>query len=274
MADFFAFWGWRVKKMRFIFFTGVFLLIASGLSAAPETNAQPVLSGTIITNLGQFWTIPPEQKNQLHRIQMELLIYYCHPAWNVYWGRSGDMDTFLPLRGLRVPLKAGDKVFIDGLALPVNQEILWDRTSIKILSESNALESVSAKGRLFDTASLDKRFVEEEALVDSQELVTSNVLLLNLLAENFNFSAFVMLEGSNQPQPQLTSKFVRIKGVYAETFDAFGKIADIKLWSPGLRYVETVNALGNDPRFSVPITGTCHGRGSQPATRTGRYDLG
>ena len=264
MADFFAFLGRYVKKMKFIFFTVVLLLITPGLSAAPETNAPPVLSRTIITNLDQFWSLPPEQKNQLHRIQMELLIYYCQPAWSVFWGNSDGLDAFLPLRGLPISLKAGEKIFIDGQVLPVNQEFLWDRTAVKILSESNEIKSVSAKGKLLDASSLDKHFVEVEALVDSQELVTSNVLLLNLLAENFNFTAFVMLDVSNQPQPQLTGQFIRIKGVYTETFDAFGKIADIKLWSPGLRYIETVNALGNDPRFSVPITSSEKFAGADP----------
>jgi PAS domain S-box-containing protein len=240
--------------MRLAFFAVALLLMAPGLRAAPETNGPPAIGETVITNLAQFWALPQAEKNLLHRIQVELLIYYCDPNWNVFWGRSDDLNTFLPFRGLPVPLKFGEKIFIDGLILPVNQEFLWDKTSIKTLSESNEIESASTRGKLLDTASLDKRFVEMEALVDSQRLLSSNVLRLELLAENFNLNAFVKIDQTGGAPPDLTGKFVRIKGVYAENFDALGRIANITLWTPGLNQVETVGSLEVDSRFSIPVT--------------------
>jgi PAS domain S-box-containing protein len=243
-----------LRTIRFAFFAVALLLIAPPLPAAQETNGLPVISETVITNLAQLWVLPQERKSLLHRIQVELLIYYCDPKWNVFWGVSDDLSTFLPFRGLPVPLKSGEKIFIDGLILPVNQEFLWDKTSIKILSESNEIQSVSARGKLFDIASLSKRFVELEALVDSQRLVSSNVLRLDLFAENFNLNAFVYLDHPGGAQPDLIGKFVRIRGVYAETSDAFGKIANITLWTPGLNFVETIGSLEGDSQFSIPVT--------------------
>jgi len=230
------------------------VLFTPGLQAAPETNGAPAISETVITNLTQFWALPPAGKSLLHRIRVELLVYYCDTNWNVFWGRSGDLSTFLPFRGLPVPLKPGDKIFVDGLILPVNQEFLWDKTSVKILSESNLIESVPTRGKLFDTASLNRRFVEVEALVDSQRLLSSNVLRLDLLAENFNLNAFVRIDPTGGTRPDLPGKFVRIRGVYAENFDALGKIANITLWTPGLNQVETVGSLEKDSRFSMHIT--------------------
>ena len=265
MADFLAFAGRRAKKMMCAFFAVAFLSFPTCLCAAPETNAPSAISGTIVTNLAQFWELPQEEKNQLHRIRVELLIYYSDPHWNVFWGRSGELDTFLPLRGLPRPLQAGEKVFIDGLILPVNQEFLWDKTSVRILSESVELPVVSARGKLLDAAKLDKRFVETEALVDSQATTTTNVLRLNLLAENFNFTAYLLLNSGGQPPPELTGKFIRIKGVYSEALDALGKIANLTLWTPGLSYIQSVGSLAGDPRFSVPLTSSENFAAADPA---------
>ena len=231
----------------------LFWLLTAHALAAQETNGQSLLGETLTTNMAALWALPPEEKNQPHHVRMELMIYFCNPSWSVFWGESDGLDTFLPLRGIPVPLKCGEKILIDGLMLPVNQEFLWDKTTVKILSESNEIKSISATGRLFDTATLDKRFVELDALVDSQRPVSTNILRLELLAQNFNFGAYVQIDHPEAPPPDLTGKFVRIQGVYSESFDALGKMANITLWTPGLNFVEPSGSLGNDPRFSIPI---------------------
>jgi PAS domain S-box-containing protein len=239
----------------------VFLLIARSHAVAQETNGRPLASETVITNMGNLWTLPPEEKNQPHRVQMELLIYYCDTNWNVFWGSSDGLDTFLPLRGIPVTLKAGDKIFIDGEVLPVNQEFLWDKTVVTMLSETNEIKPASTQEKLFDVANLDKHFVEIKALVDSQSWAPNgqawtslHVLKLRLLADNYNFGAFVNVANPGQARPDLAGKFVRIRGVYSGTLDAFGKIADLTVWAPDLSYVETTGSLKDDPRFSKPVT--------------------
>ena len=243
-----------LRTLSFAFVAMAWLWVEPLLPAAQETNGSAAVSDTVITNLAQFWSLPQERKNQLHRVRMELLIYYCDTKWNVFWGGSDDLSAFLPFRGLPVPFEPGDKVFIDGLILPVNQEFFWDKTSIKILSKSNAIPFVAVQGNLQDFARLNKQFVEVQALVESQRLAVSNVLRLELLAENFNLNAFVYLAHPDEARPDLTGKFVRIRGIYSETSDAFGKIANITLWTPGLNFVEPTGSLQSDSRFSIRVT--------------------
>ena len=240
--------------MNFIFFLGVFLLLAPQPLPAQESNSAPAISATLITNLAQFWGLSAEEKKLPHPARLELLVYYCDPHWNVYWGRSDGLDTFLPLRGLPQPLQGGEKVAIDGVINPMGEEFFWDRTSIKILSRSNAMPPISVQGSFLERTNLDSHFVQLNALVDSQASISSNVLKLGLFAQNFYFGAFVHLANATEPPPDLQGKFVRIEGVYAKSLDAFGRVANVTLWTPGLNYVKVVGSLETDPQFSIPVT--------------------
>jgi PAS domain S-box-containing protein len=242
---------WRKKSSAF--FAVVILLSAFQLLAASDTNPPAVASDTVITNLAQFWSLAPDEKNRVHPARMDLLIYYCDPEWNVFWGRSDEYDTFLPLNGIPTPLPTGAKVRIDGWVLPVNQEFLWDKTSVKILSLSNAIPTLWVDESSLESSNLNSRFVEIKALVDSQIQTTPNVLRLRLLDGEFALASFLKLDHSQVAQTDLTGKYVRIKGVYLTTFDTFGKVANVTLWTPGLDCIETIGSLETDSRFSIPL---------------------
>ena len=100
------------------------LLFTARPLIAQAQNGQPLPAGTVITNMAELWTLPTEEKNRIHQVHMEILIYYCNPEWSVFWGRSGELNTFLPLRGIPQTLHTGDKVRLDGLILPVDQKFM------------------------------------------------------------------------------------------------------------------------------------------------------
>jgi PAS domain S-box-containing protein len=258
MADYLALLMRCWRKNRCTFFVAAVVSIASQLLAAPITNVPPAAVDTVITNLAQMWALSAEEKSRSHPARMELLVYYCDPEWNVFWGLSDGLNSFLPLNGIPVPLQPGAKVWIDGWVLPVNQEFLWDKTSIKIISQSNPLPSVFVEEPFLENSNLNTRFVEIKALVDSQVSTTPHVLRLRLLDGDFNLAAFLKIDGPEAAQTDLTGKYVRIKGIYSASFDNFGKIVSVTLWTPGLKYVETIGSLETDPRFSAPVVSSDH----------------
>jgi len=249
-----VFSGPEVKRKRLVSFVGILFLLAAQFAAAQEPGQTPAASASVITNLSQFWALPATENKLLHRVRLKLLVYYCDPRWNVYWGQSDGLDAFLPLRGIPKSLEAGEEVVIDGSVIPANEDFFWNKTSIKILSESNDIPFISVKDKLLEHTNLDAHFVEVEALVDSQALTSPTVLKLGLFAQNFYFGAFVHLADTNEPPPNLLGRFVQIKGVYAKSLDAFGRVANVTLWTPGLKYVQTVGSLATDPRFLIPVT--------------------
>lgn len=248
-----------------------FLSFTSNFGAAQETNSSPLASGTVITNMAQFWAVvsDPVAKSQLHHAQIKFLVYYCDTNWNVAWGKSDEVEGFLPLRHMNRGLKFGDEALIDGWVLPMSQEFLWDRTSVTVLSESNQIDAVSARQRLLEADAMKSRFVEVEALVESVRTITPVTAKLSLLADNVNLDGFVHVDEPVTAWPDWVGKIVRLRGVYSPTIDPFGKISNIILWTPGLNNVEIIGALADDPRFSIPVVASENfpARGSGTAIR-------
>ena len=242
----------------------VLLFIVATLRAAAQASAPEVASETTITNMAQFWRLSPERQRRQCHARMEILVYYSDSDWNVFWGRSDGLDTFLPLRGLPQPLRPGDRILIDGPVLPASQEFAWDKTTLRILSQSNQLAAVSARGKLLDIEELKSEFVEIDALVDSCQQLVPTILRLNLVADNTYLTAWVHLDDPTQPVPDLQGKLVRIRGIYSPTLDPLGKLALLVLWTPGLSQVETIGSLADDPRFSLPVSSSKDLTGADP----------
>src|SRR5579859_1392754 len=138
-------------------------LAAFGVAAAQETNTPAGTSELLITNLVQYWSLPQEERTRPQHARMEFLIYFCDTNWNMFWGNSDGLESYLPLHDLSKPLQFGDRVVVDGMTVPMDMSFLWDKTTINILSESNHIESISARGKLLDATGLKHRYVELEA---------------------------------------------------------------------------------------------------------------
>ena len=229
------------------------LLFTARPLIAQAQNGQPLPAGTVITNMAELWTLPTEEKNRIHQVHMEILIYYCNPEWSVFWGRSGELNTFLPLRGIPQTLHTGDKVRLDGLILPVDQKFIWDKTSINIISQTNALPCVFVEGKSLQDTNLAAHFIETTALVDSQMTTDPGIQRLRLLQGDLSMTAFLTLNDPEQVQTNLSGKYVRIKAVYMPASDSAEKNANITLWTPGLDCIEICGSLDTDPRFTGPI---------------------
>jgi signal transduction histidine kinase len=231
----------------------LFLLVSSLAQAALSADNSAAPDKFVITNMAQFWGLSPEVKGRQQHVRMEILMYYCDTNWNVFWGESDGLATYLPLQGIPKSVRAGDKILLDGTALPVNQEFFWDRTTVQILSQSNHIQAVSAMGRLKNTKEFHSRYVEFEALVDSVK-VDSWAAKLDLVAENNQIVANVRQDKPGQTPPDLAGKKIRIRGVYVPTIDPFGKVVELAIWSPGWNEVQIIGSLADDPRFSLPIS--------------------
>ena len=229
-------------------------LSAAGVSAGSSPAGWSEPEGLVVTNMQQFWSLEPAAKGHLQPARLELLVYYCDTNWGVYWGQSGDLITFLPLRGSPQQLKAGQKILVKGPVLPVSQEFLWDKTSLEILSESNHLAALPVTNNLMNADELRSRFVEMEALVDTLQPFSAPVQALNLIAGTNSVGAYVYQDKPGDTPPGLAGRMIRIRGIYEPALDAHGRVASIVLWCPGWDRVDMLGTLADDPQFALRLS--------------------
>src|ERR1035438_10052084 len=78
-----------------------------------------------LTNLGEIWTVPHEHRDEEYRIQTEVVIYYFDAEWGNASGECLGIPRWLPIFDSPIPLKAGQRIAIDGVIVPLRERFVW-----------------------------------------------------------------------------------------------------------------------------------------------------
>ena len=207
----------------------------------------------VLTNIFQIWQLPRAQRSQLHRIRTEVVVYYCDPAWNAAWGECNGEPTYLPFADAPVKFSAGQRVLIDGMVMPAQERLIWDRTRIEILETNVVLQSQSVASLSENPQALKSKLISVEGLVE-QQLVDATHITFSFLAGGISARVFVHKEATGTaPARFKEGDFVRINCVYAPQFNRNGTISQLSLWVAKPEDIVVVGSLDTDPRFSTPV---------------------
>ena len=72
----------------------------------------------VITNPGEVWALPPEAKNEPHRLRLEGRISYVDMDWGLFWLDIDGVGTYLQMSSTPPQLKTGQYVIIEGTIIP------------------------------------------------------------------------------------------------------------------------------------------------------------
>jgi C4-dicarboxylate-specific signal transduction histidine kinase len=159
---------------------------------------------------------------------------------------------YLPIGDSNKPLKPGQHVEIDGVALPQQRRLDWNRTQVRLLEEGLKLKAPAIHGLGENPQSLDARLVSVEGLIDRQS-ETGNHVILRVVVGGTAATAYV-LKWPNEPGCQFkVGDFVRMKCVCSPQPDKAGQVANFILWIARPGDVEILGALTTDSRFSAPL---------------------
>jgi two-component system cell cycle sensor histidine kinase/response regulator CckA len=186
-------------------------------------------------------------------MQTEMVIYYFDPEWDSAWGECQGVPMWLPIFDSSSPLKAGQRVAIDGVIVPGKGRFVWEKTKVRILEENVSLPAVTADNHKERSQELKSRLVYLEGLIDRQKEDPRHVNI-NFLTEGIRATVFVLKEREGMSPHFKAGDFIRVKGVYAPQMDRDGKLSGLELWVPRLADVEAVGSLETDPRFNLPVT--------------------
>jgi len=231
----------------------VCLLFAMAPAVWGQTAGQPPMSTRVLTNLNEIWNVPHELASEEYRIRTEVVIYYFDAEWGNASGECMGVPQWLPIDKSPTPLKAGQRVAIDGVIIPGRQQFIWDKTRIRILEENVQIkaEPVSDPGK--NPKESIGRLVLEEGLIDQQRDDPTHCII-NLLSGNTPAWAIVLKGTNGSPIQFKEGDFVRLKGVYSPRFDRDENMSSLTFWVGSPADIEVIGSLKTDARFAVPAT--------------------
>jgi two-component system, cell cycle sensor histidine kinase and response regulator CckA len=228
------------------------VLALSGLGGGWLGAQETVLAAGSVTTVGEFWNVPPADRQKEHPLRMDLIVYYYDPSWRLLYGETGGTASYLPVRGPALPIKSGQKVRLEGTVVPADG-IDGERIKTTLLAERQLPEPLPIAGRMEDLASLNGRWVVVEGHVLSQVEPDPTHIEAQLWSEGRLISLFVQVD-SSEPVPQLTGARVRLHGVYDVGVDSRGGVQHIQVWTAETQRLEVTGWLADDPRFKLPRT--------------------
>ena len=224
------------------------LPVATGEPAIPSPAISPVL-----TNVFEMWTLPAKARRQPHPIRTEVIVYYIDRDWNNAWGECLGRATWLPLGDSPVPFKPGQRLAIEGLILPVQERLLWDQTTIRVLEENAGVRAEPLTNWQADPVSYKSHLVQTDALVDRLSPSRGH-LTLHLVHPSGSATAYVLTTSQGGPLHFREGDFVEIKGVYSPQFNLDGQMKNLELWIAQTNDIQVVGNLRSDARFNLPRT--------------------
>jgi signal transduction histidine kinase/uncharacterized protein YdeI (BOF family)/ActR/RegA family two-component response regulator len=236
----------------------MWLLLCAGINDLQAESAPTVAevaqaeNSPILTSFEQIWHLSEPEQRQWHRVRLEYLVYFYDPLWTASWGRCGEADSYLSLGAKALPIKAGQRILVEGLMQPVRGMRVED-PQVSVLAESVPLEPVSTDGQVAQTALFNKRFVAMAGYVDGQKARDANHLELSLIVEGRQVLGQLVLTAAARV-PQLKGKFVRMKGVYFARSEPATSEPKIEVWVQRSEDIEETGTLERDSRFELPIT--------------------
>jgi signal transduction histidine kinase len=229
------------------------LLFALTLDAGGQTPLPPPLTDRVLTNIGEIWTLPTDQRNREYRIQTEMVVYYFDAEWGNASGECAGVPRWLPIYDSPMSLKAGQRIAIDGVIIPQRERFVWSKTRIQILAENVKLKAEEVSDLSRNPKELSDRLISVTGLVDDTVNDPTH-FTITFLSGNTTAQAYVLKGENRSPLPLKAGDLIRMKCVYSPQFDRSGTLSSLTLWVASPQDIEVIGSLDKDKRFAVPVT--------------------
>jgi hypothetical protein len=150
-------------------------------------------------------------------------------------------------------LKAGQRIVIDGVIVPLRERFVWGKTRIRILEENVELKAEPVADLGKNPQELKGHLISVKGLVDSESEDPTHYII-NFLSGSTLARVYVSKGTNSLPLHFKEGDSVRMKGVYSPQFDRNGNLSDLSLLVNSLTDIQAIGSLKTDARFAIPIT--------------------
>jgi PAS domain S-box-containing protein len=229
-------------------FAGVFTSTAADDTAAPAGEAMPS-----ITSAADFWGLNNIDNDREYLLKARIDVLYYDSVWNVLWATWDGVGCYLPPGTKPLPLKSGQRVELDGFVLPGRQQILWERTSIRVIDDALKFDYAPMPDPLERPQDYNLRLVAVEGLVCEQYELDGTHSRIVMVSPGLKLTAQIYVQ-PDSPIPQFLGAFVRMHGVFSVKEDVTHLTSDFEMWVSDIDHVEVLSWLATDARFDLPLT--------------------
>jgi len=242
------------RQVRHLAGAALCALAALGVDArgGDRVAAGATADGEVLTSFEQIWALPDAAQQVRHRVRLDYEVYYYDPQWRALWGRSGDERNYLSLGADVFPIKAGQRIRVEGTLVPA-QGMRVDHARVSVIEEAVSRDVVPTAGDVGNAERFNKRLVTVEGCVDRIVPRDANHVELRVSAEGRPV-VFQVLLPNDAPMPQLKDATVRATGVYFARNEPGQAEPKIEIWVQSPDDLEVVSLLERDPRFELPAT--------------------
>ncbi len=206
----------------------------------------------VLTSFPAVFQTPVKEKNEVHRIKLDLVVYYFDPYWKAVWGRCEGVDNYLSLGEQQFPIKAGQRILIEGQVVPANG-LKIDHPKTTLLADSVPLEILNTRGDIGNIDRFDKHVTSVVGYVDSEIRTDEHHLELDLVVEGRSVVVRLLLQ-PGETAPELEGALLQVKGVYSATPDPTFRTPVIEVWVQSLKDIAVEGSLSRDKQFELPVT--------------------
>jgi PAS domain S-box-containing protein len=227
--------------------------LPSATQAAPTSGDPTPTPVSELTHVYQLWNFSPEQASKVHNIKTEFEVVYYDPFWNLLWGRSDDMITFVRVGRQPLPLKAGEIVRMTGQFRPADG-LIADQIKVETLGvfpEINR-DTPLTFNSLGDVAQSESHFVTYEGYVSRQKDVDPHHELYEIVVNGHNIFTRVFMV-TPKDAPNLTGRLVK-NALFTIKRDESGRVVANETWLNRFDDIAAVHEKSDEPVFAEPIT--------------------
>ena len=248
-----SFWRGRGRPGRQLAGTGACLFFALTPAVRGQAPNPPPVANQVLTNIAEIWTVPRAHQDEEYRIQTEVVIYYFDAEWGNASGECLGIPRWLPVYDSPTPLKAGQRIAIDGVIIPLRERFVWNKTRIHVLEENVPLKAEPVSDLSKNPQELKDHLVSVTGLIDST-LDDPTHFTINFLSGNTLARVYVLKGANRSPLPLKEGDLIRMKCVYSPQFDRNGILSDLSLLVSRPADIEIIGSLNMDERFALPVT--------------------
>ena len=248
-----SFWRGRERPERRLTRAAACLLFVLTPAAWSQAPTPSPVANQVLTNISEIWSMPREQRDKEYPIHTEMVIYFFDAEWGNASGECLGISRWLPIFDAPTPLKAGQRIAIDGVIVPRRERFVWDKTRIRILEENVELKAEPVSDLSQNPKELKDHLVTVEGLIDSK-LEDPTHCTINFLSGSTMARAYVLKGTNRAPFHFQEGDYVRMKCVYSPQFDRNGDLSDLSLMVGSLADITVIGSLKTDARFTLPIT--------------------